>query len=120
MLWILWKILFAFESDDLFGCLIGRDQFYAVGDFRASLRDWWLVGLVGTVAYETHDLKIRSAVSRRQISARFKYVRQSRIFISQIIALLGLGKLRHNHYHANLIAECRKDLNVVTPVIAGV
>lgn len=37
-----------------------------------------------------------------------KCVRQSRVFIARILALL--GKLRHNHHHANLTAEFRKDL----------
>ena len=37
-----------------------------------------------------------------------KCVRQSRVFIARILALL--GKLRHNHHHANLTAELRKDL----------
>ena len=37
-----------------------------------------------------------------------KCVRQSRVFIAGILALL--GKLRHNHHHANLPAEFRKDL----------
>lgn len=37
-----------------------------------------------------------------------KCVRQSRVFITRILALL--GKLRHNHHHANLTAEFRKDL----------
>ena len=37
-----------------------------------------------------------------------KCVRQSRVFIARILALL--GKLKHNHHHANLTAEFRKDL----------
>ena len=37
-----------------------------------------------------------------------KCIRQSRVFIARILALL--GKLRHNHHHANLTAEFRKDL----------
>ena len=37
-----------------------------------------------------------------------KCVRQSRVFIARILALL--GKLRHNHHRANLTAEYRKDL----------
>ena len=37
-----------------------------------------------------------------------KCVRQSRVFIARILALL--GKLRHNHHHANLTAEFPKDL----------
>ena len=37
-----------------------------------------------------------------------KWVRQSRVFIPRILALP--GKLRHNHHHATLTAEFRKDL----------
>ena len=37
-----------------------------------------------------------------------KCIRQSRVFIARILALL--GKLRHDHHHANLTAEFRKDL----------
>ena len=37
-----------------------------------------------------------------------KCVHQSRVFITRILALL--GKLRHNHHHANLTAEFWKDL----------
>ena len=37
-----------------------------------------------------------------------KCVRQRSVFITRILALL--GKLRHNHHHANLTAEFRKDL----------
>ena len=37
-----------------------------------------------------------------------KCVRQSRVFIARILALL--GKLKHNHHHANLTSEFRKDL----------
>ena len=36
-----------------------------------------------------------------------KCVRQRRVFIARILALL--GKSRHNHHHANLTAEFRKD-----------
>ena len=37
-----------------------------------------------------------------------KCVRQSRVFIARILALL--GKLKHNHHHANLTSEFHKDL----------
>ena len=37
-----------------------------------------------------------------------KCVRQSRVFIARILALI--GKLRHNHHHAHLTAEFQKDL----------
>ena len=37
-----------------------------------------------------------------------KCIRQSRVFIARILALL--GKVRHNHHHANLTTEFRKDL----------
>ena len=47
------------------------------------------------------------SVYRGQISVRLNCVRQSRVFIVRILALF--GKLRHNHYHANLTAEFQKE-----------
>lgn len=48
----------------------------------------------------------------------FKCVRQSRVFIARILALL--GKLRHNHHHASLNGRISERLSMVVPLLAGV
>ena len=73
-----------------------------------TLLDQWLNKLTATKS------ALQSLVGKLVFVS--KCVRQSRVFIARILALL--GKLRPNHHHANLTAEFRKDLEAYSGTLS--